>query len=178
MLLGTITFAASPDLSRFKTNAKFSVDNNNLNLTTAIATIEPRLGALGYSWLRIYFYSFSISSEDLVKVESGDLTGMEMKWNNMATNPSQYNTTHAVLQLAVDKNYKVWQVDLSLPGKSCTIAPFEKEIKSDLQEYKFDGRNLRLKSAGTYICDMRFMKVPDQKYTWKLDLNIPVYQKK
>jgi len=38
--------------------ATFSVAREVMSLTSAVATIEARPNALGYSWLRISFYSF------------------------------------------------------------------------------------------------------------------------
>ena len=49
---------AAFDPNSFHTDAKFSVNDVAMSLSTAIATVEPRRGAPGYSWLRITFYSF------------------------------------------------------------------------------------------------------------------------
>ena len=167
----------SLDPSSFHTNANFSVDDTAISLSTAIATIEPRLGAPGYSWLRIYFYSFPVAADDMAGVMKGDTSSMDKKWNSKASNPKDYNTSRAVLQLSVDKNSKVWQVDMSVPGHACTIAPFEPDVKIFLQAYQFDGKNLRLKSKGSYVCDMKFMGIPNQKFSWDIDLNTTVFEK-
>jgi hypothetical protein len=168
---------ASVDPNSFHTNATFSVDNNTMSLSTAIATIEPRLGAPGYSWLRIHFYSFPVGADDLAGVLKGDTGSMDRKWNQKAGIPKDYNSSHASIQLSVDKDSKVWQVDMSIPGYACTIAPFEPDVKNFLQDYRFDGKNLRLKSKGSYVCDMKFMGIPNQKFAWDIDLNTEVFQK-
>ncbi len=168
---------ASVDPNSFHTSANFSVENDAMSLSTAVATIEPRLGAPGYSWLRIYFYSFPVAADDMAAVMKGDTSSMDGKWNKKASNPKDYNTSRAVLQLSVDKNSKVWQVDMSVPGHSCTIAPFEPDVKTFLQAYQFDGKNLRLKSKGSYVCDMKFMGIPNQKFGWDIDLNTTVFEK-
>jgi hypothetical protein len=168
---------ATVDPNSFHTSANFSVNDDAMSLSTAVATIEPRLGAPGYSWLRIYFYSFPVAANDMSAVMKGDTSSMDRKWNNKASNPKDYNTSRAVLQLSVDKNSKVWQVDMSVPGHSCTIAPFEPDVKTFLQAYKFDGKNLRLKSKGSYVCDMKFMGIPNQKFGWDIDLNTTVFEK-
>jgi hypothetical protein len=168
---------ASVDPSSFHTNANFSVENNAMSLTTAVATIEPRLGVPGYSWLRIYFYSFPVAADDIAGITKGDTGSMDKKWNSKAGNPKDYNSSRAVIQLSVDSSSKVWQVDMSVPGHTCTIAPFEQDVKAFLQSYEFDGKNLRLKSKGSYVCDMKFMGIPNQKFSWDIDLNTVVFEK-
>lgn len=168
---------ASVDPNSFRTNANFSVDNHSMSLSTAIATIEPRLGAPGYSWLRIHFYSFPVTADDLPGVVKGDAGSMDKKRNRKASNPTDYNSSNAVIQLSVDNNFKVWQVDMSVPGHACTIAPFEPDVKTFLQDYQFDGKNLRLKSKGSYVCDMKFMGIPDQTFAWDIDLHAMVFEK-
>ena len=95
----------------------------------------------------------------------------------MASNPNDYNHSYAFIQLSVDQNSKVWQVDMSVPGHGCTIAPFEPDVKAFLQDYQFDGNNLKLKSKGSYVCDMKSLGIPDQKFTWDIDLHAAVYKK-
>jgi hypothetical protein len=180
VVVGSV-FAGSPPLTpdSFSTTAKFAVDNSHLSLSSVIATIEPRLGAPGYSWVRIHFYSFPPAPEDMTGIAKGDVTSMDRKWEKLADrHDNSYNVSTAFIQLSVDKDYKVWQVDMAVPGRTRTIAPFEKDVKSFLQAYRFDGKNLRLKSKGLYVCDMKFLKIPDQTFTWDIDLNIPVYEKK
>jgi len=112
-------------------------------------------------------------------IAKGDVASMDKKWEKLADkHDNSYNVSNAVIQLSVDKDYKVWQVDMAVPGHTCTVAPFEKDVKRFLQDYRFDGRNLRLKSKGLYVCDLKFMKIADQTFTWDIDLNILVYEKK
>ncbi len=172
-------FADPPalDPSSFNTSAKFSVGNNAMSLSSGVATIEARPGVPGYSWLRINFYSFPLTAEDIAGAMKGNIESMDRKWNNKACNPKDYSNSHALIQLAVDKNFKVWQVDMSVPGHACTIAPFEPDVKNFLQTYQFDGKHLRLKSKGSYVCDMKFMGMPNQRFGWDIDLNIPVFEK-
>jgi hypothetical protein len=181
VFIGGTVFAGALPLTpdSFGTSAKFAVDNSHLSLSSVIATIAPRLGAPGYSWVRIHFYSFPPAPEDMTGIVKGDVTSMDKKWEKLADrHDNSYNVSNALIQLSVDKDYKVWQVDMAIPGRGCTIAPFEKDVKSFLQDYRFDGRNLRLKSKGSYVCDMKVMKIPDQTFTWDIDLTIPVYEKK
>ncbi len=176
-----LVFADSLPLTpdSFGTRAQFAVDNNHLSLSSAIATIEPRLGAPGYSWVRIHFYSFPPAAGDMAGIARGDVDSMDKRATKLADkHDNSYNVSKATIQLSVDKDSKVWQADMFVPGHGCTIAPFEKDVKSFLQDYKFDGKILRLKSKGSYVCDMKSMKITDQTFTWDIDLNIPVYEKK
>ena len=181
IMLGSIGAAlADPtpiDPSTFSTSAKFSVDKSAMTLSSAVATIEPRLGAPGYSWLRITFYGFPLTADDVAGVTSGNTESIEKKWSAKASNPADYNRSHAVIQLSVDAAHKVWQVDMSVPGHTCTIAPFEPDVKGFLQTYQFDGKKLTLKSKGSYTCDMKFMGMPNQNFGWDIDVNIPVFEK-
>jgi hypothetical protein len=165
------------DPSSFNTNATFSVDEDAMSLSTAVATLEPRLGAPGYSWLRIHFYSFALAADDIAGALKGSMASMDKKANMKAANPSDYNHSHAVIQLAVDKDFKVWQVDMSVPGHACTIAPYEPDVSKFLQGFQFDGKKVRLRSKGSYICDMKFMGIPNQRFAWDVDVALPVYQK-
>ena len=165
------------DPSSFKTSATFTVDNSVSSLTTAIATFEARRGAPGYSWVRINFYSFPVTAEDLAGVEKGNVESMDKKRIKKAGNPKDYNSSNAVIQLTVDKDFKVTQVDMAIPGHTCTIAPFEPDVKIFLEDYRFDRKSLRLKSKGSYVCDMKFMGIPNQKFSWNIDLSIPVFEK-
>ena len=179
-LLATGSVPSGPatiDPNSFRTHANFSVDNNALSLSTAVATIEPRLGAPGYFWLRITFYSFAVAADDMAGIMKGSTASMDKKWTSKASNPEDYNASRAILQLAVDKGFKVWQVDMSVPGHSCTIAPFEPDVKNFLQTYEFDGRNLRLKSKGSFTCDLKVLGIPNQKFSWDIDLDAAVYVK-
>ena len=178
-IAGNVFAGSLPSPDSFGTRAEFAVDHAHLALSSVIATIEPRPSAPGYSWVRIHFYSFLPDVADMTGIAKGDVGSMDKKWEKLADrHDNSYNVSNAVIQLSVDKDYKVWQVDMAVPGHTCTIASSEKDFKSFLQDYRFDGKNLRLRSKGFYVCDMKFMKIPDQTFTWDIDLNIPVYEKK
>ena len=168
---------SKPDPKAFETRAVFSIDKDAMTLTSVAATVEPRPGAPGYSWLRITFYSFPFTAADRAAAAKGNLESMDARWTNKATNPKDYNHSNAVIQLGVDKNWKAWQVDMSVPGHACTIAGSEREVKAALQEYRFDGTRLRLKGKGSFVCDMNTPGVPNRRYGWDLDLDVPVFRK-
>ena len=126
-----------------------------------MATIQPRTGSPGYSWLRIYFYGSALSPDDSMAAAKGRVGSIKEKWS-------------AVLQLTVDKDSNVWQVDLALPGHTCTVAESDREAKNALPAFRFDGRRLLLRSTGSHVCDMKSLGIPNQTFEWGVDLDIPV----
>jgi hypothetical protein len=155
----------------FSSNAKFSVNGEVFSVSSAVAFVEPRSVAPGYAWLRIYFYPFPITAEDITGVTDRATEAVQKKWN------SKRNQWHAAIQLTLDKEFKVWQVDMSVPGHTCTIAYLEPDLKSFLQDYHFDGKGLKLKSKGSHLCDMKSLGMPNQKFDWEVDLNTAVFEK-
>src|SRR5258707_5247015 len=97
LMLGTVgtAFADPAPLApaAFATKATFSVDATALSLSHAIATIEPRAGAPGYSWLRIYFYAFAPMADDVAAAREGSVAAMERRWQLLAATPAAYNTS-------------------------------------------------------------------------------------
>jgi hypothetical protein len=140
---------------------RFSVDGSVTQPTVAIATIQPRLGAPGYSWLRIYFYASPLGPADRVAVANGRAASIKTSWS-------------AVLQLTVDPGSHVSQIDLSLPGHTCTIAETDGQAKSALPQFQLDGRRLRLAGEGSHVCDMTSLHVPNETFGWKVDLETTV----
>lgn len=167
----------APQNSKFHTNANLSVDNTAMTLTSAVAITEARKYPSGYSWVRIHFYPFPLTSVDIAAARSGNVDTLDKKVNNNSFDPKVHTNSYGVIQLSVDKDFKVWQVDMSIPGHACTVAPFEKDVQSFLQTYHYDGKNLRLISKGTYICDLKAVGAGDQTYKWDIDVTLPVFEK-
>ncbi len=180
LILLALTPAAinpSPQASAFHTSAKFSVDKDSLSLSSAVAIREERKYPAGYAWVRIHFYPFSVTSADIAAARTGDVQPLDKQVNKNSYDPKVRTNAFGVIQLSVDKDFKVWQVDMSTPGHSCTIAPFEKDVQSFLQEYRYDGKTLRLKSKGSYICDLKAVGAGEQHYAWDFDVTLPVFLK-
>jgi hypothetical protein len=144
------------------TTARFSAADVTSTSTIAVATSQPRTAAPGYTWVRIYFYPSPLTPDEAARARQGRVDSIK-RWN-------------AVLQLTVDNNATVWQVDLALPGHTCTIAESDRDAKNAFQEMHFDGTHVRLKGKGSHVCDMRFMKIPNQTFTWDVDLDSPVVE--
>ena len=69
----------------------------------------------------------------MTAIAKGDVTSMDKKWERLADrHDNSYNVSNAFIQFTVDKDYKVWQADMAVPGHSCTIAPFQKDVKSSV----------------------------------------------
>jgi hypothetical protein len=142
-------------------HGRFSAANVTTISSVAIATIEPRAGAPGYSWLRVYFYSAALTAEDRAATAQGRERSIKARWS-------------AVLQLTVDKGSKLTQLDLSVPGHQCTVGDSQRELDAAFQTFQFDGTHLRLLGKGAHVCDMRSMGIPNQTFTWDVDVDIPV----
>ena len=158
--------AAGP--AAFHTAAHFSAGHTQLSLSTAVATIQPRPGTPGYSWLRVSFYAFPLTAEDVGSVTQGRTDILEARWRRTSSNPAVYNVSHAQLQLGIDDNdKKIWQIDESVPGYSCTIAASDRDAATLVQDYHFDGKTLRLKTRAANLCLGLGLDV---------DVTVPVYQ--
>jgi hypothetical protein len=166
-----------PDPKAFETHAVFSIDTDAMTLTSVAATIEPRPSAPGYSGIQMSFYAFKFTAADIAGAMKGRVESMDAKWTRTASDPKVYNHSYAFIQLTVDKDFKVWQIDMSVPGHACTIASSEPRVKSALQEYRFDGTRLRLKSKGSFVCDLGSLAGPNRRFGWDLDLDVPVFRK-
>jgi len=141
-------------------SAMFRVDRVTKTPSIAIATIDPRPGAAGYTWLRIYFYA-SLTPSERKQAETGGLPAQRTNWA-------------AVLQLGLDKAFTVRHVDMSVPGHTCTIAASEVEARSMLQVFRFDGHQFTLRTQGSHTCDFRAIHIPNQQFEWDVDLTSPV----
>jgi hypothetical protein len=166
-----------PQNQTFHTNANLSVDTAALTLSSAVAIAEDRKYPAGYSWVRIHFYAFPLTPDDIAAAKTGNTDALDQKANKTSYDPKIHTTSRGVIQLSVDQGFKVWQVDMSIPGHACTIAPFEKDVQSFLQTYHYDGKNLRLKSKGSYVCDLKAVRAGEQAYKWDIDVTLPVFQK-
>jgi len=168
---------SAPTPRSFATRANMSVDSTTLVLSTAIATVEADPMAAGFSWIRVYFYAFPLGPDDVASVTRGSVVSMDKKWQREASRPRDYNTSRAVVQLTVDRRFKIVQADMSIPGHTCTIASTPRELGRFAQRYELDGERLRLASTGSYICDRQSLKLPAETFRWSLDVDIPAFAK-
>jgi hypothetical protein len=144
--------------------AKFGVDGVTTTPSIIVATVEPRTGAPGYAWIRVYFYS-SLAGGERANAAKGLVESIRTSWA-------------AALQFTVDKTSTVWQVDLSLPGHMCTIAESDGDARKAFQDFLYDGRRLRLRGRGTHVCVMTSVGAPNRKFEWDVDFETAVVSKR
>ena len=84
---------------------------------------------------------------------------------------------YATLVLFLDKEKRVWQVNLSyvIPGTTVarTVAWKPEDLKKSFSNYQFDGKRLRLKSKGTY--NELNPKQEAMSLSWDVDFDLPVF---
>jgi hypothetical protein len=84
---------------------------------------------------------------------------------------------YAALVLFLDKNNKIWQVNLSyvVPGTTVarTVAWKPEELKKYFSNYQYDGKRLLFKSNGSYS----ETEAGKEKIwlSWNVDFNLPVF---
>lgn len=142
-------------------SARFAADDLTRVTPTVVATVEPRAGAPGSSWIRMYFYS-------------RDLTPIQRQQAATGRDPSLLRNWEAILQVTVDPNGDVSGMDLTLPGRVCAVVLTNQDAKRAVQRFEFDGRRLRLTSRAFSICDLKVEDVPSQRFEWDVMLDMPV----
>jgi len=160
----------------FDTTAKISVDQQALSFSSAVAIREARKN-LRFEWVRIHFYAFHLTPDDISAAKTGEVTPMDHKSNKNFIDPNVHSNVWGVIQPSVDDAFKVWQVDISIPGRACTIASTESEVDAFLQDYNYDGETIRLKTKGSHSCDLSSVGAGLQNYRWDIDVSVPVFKK-
>lgn len=171
-----VTLTAPQRSHDFDTTAKISVDQQALSFSSAVAIREARKN-LRFEWVQIHFYAFHLTPEDISAAKTGDVTPMDHKSNKNFIDPNVHSNVWGVIQLSVDDAFKVWQVDIAIPGHACTIASTESEVDAFLQDYSYDGETIRLKSKGFHTCDLSSVGAGVQNFRWDIDVSVPVFKK-
>ncbi len=142
-------------------SAHFTVDDLTRVTPAVVATVEPRPGAPGSSWIRMYFYSF-------------ELTPVERQLAATGRDPDLLRNWEAILQITVGPNGTVSAMDLALPGRPCAVVQTGQDAAKAVQHFDFNGGRLQLKSKAFSICDLKVEGVPTQRFEWDLTLDTPV----
>jgi hypothetical protein len=142
-------------------SARFAVDDLTRATPTVVATVEPRAGAPGSSWIRMYFYPFELTPIQRQMAATGRAPALLRRWE-------------AILQITVDPRGTVSAMDLALPGRPCAVVQTGQDAARAVQHFEFDGARLRLKSKAFSICDLKVEGVPSQRFEWDLTLDTPV----
>jgi hypothetical protein len=160
LLPSCLVFAVIAAAVNADQTATFTANGVRQSSSTVVATIQPRAGAPGYSWLRVYFYP-ALTAGERASASKGLVESIRTAWS-------------AVLQFTVDKTSTVWQIDLSLPGHTCTIAESDGDARQAFPEFLYDGRRLRLKGRGSHECVMPGRGSPAQKFEWEVNVETSV----
>jgi hypothetical protein len=163
--------------SSFSTHAEFSIDKFPSSFITAVATLEPLNIAPGYSRIWITFFPFPMTPDDVAAASKGSIATLEARRAKMSTRPEVYNRNYAALVLTFDKDHKLSNVNMAVPGHTCTIAWKPAEIERFAPGMQFDANRLKLASKGSYACDMVSIGAGIQVFHWNVDLDIPVFPK-
>ena len=145
-------------------SARFAVDDLTRVTPTVVATVEPRAGAPASSWIRMYFYSRSLTPLQRRIAAAGRAPELLRNWD-------------AIFQITVDPNGVVAAIDLALPGRVCAVAQTNEDAARAVQHFEFDGTRLRLKSKAFSICDLKVEDVPSQRFEWDVTLDTIVVTK-
>jgi hypothetical protein len=167
------------DPKHFITRAEFAIDDDVKSLSSVFATIEehPAHGT-EHLWLEINFFPFVLTKDEIESATTGNFAPIENRWHSEdgLVKTEIYNS-RATVVLSMDTQYKVWQVDMAMPGHSCTIAWKEEDLEKFLREYDFEDGNIRLKSKGSYTCNSMSDKQPEWTHKWDFNINVPVFKK-
>ena len=142
-------------------SAWFAVDDLTRVTPTVVATVEPRAGSPGSSWIRMYFYSV-------------ELTSQQRKMAATGRDPALLRNWEAILQITVDPNGSVSAMDLALPGRPCAVVQTSQDAARAVQHFEFTGARLRLTSKAFSICDLKVEGVPSQRFEWDVTVDTPV----
>jgi hypothetical protein len=162
----------------FHTAARFSAGADVLQLQTAIAIAEPHARHNGFSWIRIYFYAFDLSAADVAGVSSGNIEGLERRRTQAARGGPDLNHSRAALHFLLDKNSRLSNASLEVPGLTCTIVVDAASAAKAVQIFETDGRQLRVKAKGTAVCDLTSVNGEKRSMSWDVDVNVPVFVKR
>jgi hypothetical protein len=139
-------------------SARFAVDDLTRVTPTVVATVEPRAGAPGSSWIRMYFYSLELTPIQRQRAATGGDPALLRKWE-------------AILQITVDPTGNVSAMDLALPGRPCAIVQTGQDAARAVQHFEFDSARVRLKSKAFSICDLKVEGVPSQRFEWDVTVD-------
>ena len=164
----------SPAPQAFHTAARFSVDSDVLRLRTAVAIAEPHARVNTFSWIRIYFYAFDLTAADISSLSHGNIDALERKRLQPTPGGPDVNHSRAALHFLLDKDSKLSNASLEVPGLTCTIVVDASTATTAVQAFQFDGRQLQVKARGASVCDLTAIKGGKRPITWDVDVSVPV----
>lgn len=166
ILFLSVCLGVGPSLAQgdeFTAPATFSLSpDKQMNTDSAFVVLTDELFNGKTNALEIFFFPGAFTDEQKAEINAN-------YGKSLRTNYS------AVMVLFIDKDNKIWQVNLTcvIPGKTVayTVAWKPEDLKQ-FSDYSFDGQTLKLKSEGAYK-DVDADKNPIE-LTWGVDLVLPV----
>jgi hypothetical protein len=165
----------APAPETFHTAARFSVDSDVLRLRTAVAFAEPHARVNTFSWIRLYFYAFDLSAADVSGLSRGSTDGLERRRMLPSPGGPDMNHSRAALHFLLDKDWKLSNASLEVPGLTCTIVVEASTAAAAVQTFRFDGRQLQVKAKGATVCDLTAIKGGKRPISWDVDVSIPAF---
>ena len=193
VLLFSVVFAQSTSPNPFATHATFSADSEadpstqrpellhpRLSLTRAVATISRSQTEPRDSDITIVFYSFPFNEHDVSAARKGEATFLDKRWqatqSHTLKSPEFNGGGRATVDLILDQHFQIQEANLSIPGYVISLSDGNLKDLS-VQDYKFDGKKLKLKSHGSHRIDLSAAHVPSFTMNWDLDLSTIVAAK-
>lgn len=126
------------------------------------------------SVVRIYFYAFPLTADDVASVSSGSIAALERKRTSARGQPD-LNHSKAVLHFLLDRNSALWNASLEVPGLTCTIVVDPATAKSAVQVFELAEKQLRVEAKGTTTCDLTSIDGRKRPMSWDVSVNVPVF---
>ena len=161
----------------FQTTARFTVDADALQLQTAVAIGESTATVKNFSWVRIYFYAFPLTAEDVATLSNGSIAALERKRTTARGQPD-LNHSRAVLHFLLDRNSALSNASLEVPGLTCTIVFEPATAKTAVQVFQLTGTQLHVEAKGATTCDLTTINGGKRKMSWDVNVNAPVFMQR
>lgn len=154
------------DPKLFASQSKFSLNDNPLITNSAIVVLTDEFFSGKTRALKILFATEALTDEARIDILNNDGKTIRKK-------------DHVFLVLFIDKDNKIWQVNLTfvIPGQTVvrTVAWKPEELKQFSSHYFYDGKRLKLQNKGNYK-DSSSEKAP-VTLKWDVNVDIPVFEK-
>lgn len=157
-------------------HAQFSVNGDAMPMASVFVTQEDRpLYGPKYQWVTLNFYAFSLTKENIASANQGDMQPITQRTygGTEITNASFYNHSNAKIILSIDSvNSQITQVDMSVPGYSCTVAWKPEDLKKFSQNFAYKKDGIKIKSKGSYSCELAGKPT---LFAWDFSVDTPIF---
>ncbi len=132
----------------------------------------------GRKEIEIHFFSFPLAALDKAHAREGKLAPLIKKsdaiQNQRVKSGAPYNGGGwAEVRLDVDKNLRLDGMRVTVPGYTILLAG--PDLQKFIADYRFDGKELRLKSKGSHRVDHMPAGVASFTLSWDVQLTVPVF---